>query len=214
MTTVATTKKAPVWTRATIQLSRARRHDPRYLLHQAVCDIWDGEPRPVWRLVQLQRETAVVVILSETMPRGGPRGRWGRVAGVEVGPVRTPAEGERLVFAGSIVATAEVDDVRRALLDAYPDEPAGELYADYIQRRLGAAATVRAAEVYRVQGHTFRRRGHRSAAIQYAVADVGGTLKVHDPGALVDAMCNGIGRGKAFGFGLLTLSGEGWTWWR
>lgn len=204
----------PIWTRAVIRLDRRRGHDPRYLLHQAVCDLWDGEPRPVWRLVWLQGDTAEIVILSETMPVGGPRGRWGRVQGVEVGPVRIPEPGERVVYVGSVVATAEVDDVRRALLDAYPDEPAGELYADYIQRRLGAAATVRAAEVYRIEGCTLRRRGSRAKVIQYAVADVGGTLVVHDPVALVEAMCTGVGRGKAFGFGLLTLSGEGWTWWQ
>lgn len=204
----------PTWTRAVIRLDRRRGHDPRYLLHQAACDLWDGEPRPVWRLVQLQGDTAEIVILSETMPVGGPRGRWGRVQGVEVGPVRIPEPGERVVYVGSVVATAEVDDTRRALIDAYPDEDPAELYADYLQRRLGSVAAIRSAEVYRVGGHTFRRRGRRGKAIQYAAADIGGTLTVERPPELVALLCGGVGRGKAFGFGLLALSGEGWTWWQ
>lgn len=202
------------WTRATLRLSRDRGHDARYLLHQAVHDLWDGQTRPSWRVVRLQGDSAELVILSEDMPAGRPRGQWGRVQGVEVGPVRVPEPGERVIFAGSIVATAEEADERRALIDVYPDEDPGELYGAYLQRRLGSAASVRCAEVYQVTGQTFRRRGGRRALIQYAAADVGGTLTVHEPEALVRRLCGGVGRGKGFGFGLLTLSGEGWSWWR
>lgn len=205
---------APIWTRATVRLAPHSGHDPRYLLHQAICTLWGGEMRPVWRVVREARGVAEVVILSRDMMTGRPRGRWGEVEGVEVGPVRVPEPGERVVFVGSVVATAEVDDERRVLVDAYPDEDHGELYGAYVQRRLGDVATVRRAEVYRIHRHVLRRGGVRRATIYYDAADVGGTMAVRDGRALVSALCAGIGRGKAFGFGLLTLSGEDWSWWR
>lgn len=203
-----------IWTRATIRLARGRPHDPRYLLHQAICTLWDGEVRPVWRVVREVGGMAEVVVLSRDMMRGRPRGRWGEVEGVRVGPVRVPEPGDRVVFVGSVVATAEADDERRALVDAYPDEDPGELYGAYVQRRLGDVAMVRHAEVHRIGRHVLRRNGRRRGAIHYDAADVAGTMIVHDGRALVSALCGGIGRGKAFGFGLLTLSGEDWSWWR
>lgn len=43
---------APIWTRATVRLAPHSGDDPRYLLHQAICTLWDGEVRPVWRMVR------------------------------------------------------------------------------------------------------------------------------------------------------------------
>lgn len=204
-----------VWTRATVRLDERRDLDPRYLLHQAVCTLWDGQTRPVWRMVREHDGTAEIVVLSRDMATGRPCGWWGRVEGVRVGPVRIPEPGERVVFAGTIVATAKPAGASRCELSGfYRDEDPGELYAAYLQRRIGAVATVCCAEVYEIRRHVMRRTGRQRRAIYYDVADVGGTLTVHEPAGVVDALCDGVGRGKAFGFGLLTLSGEGWTWWR
>lgn len=206
---------APIWTRATVRLAPHSGHDPRYLLHQAICTLWDGDVRPVWRVVREVGGMAEVVVLSRDMMRGRPRGRWGEVEGVTVGPVRVPRGDELVIFAGTIVATAKPNHGTRVELSGYyRDEDPNELYADYIQRRIGDVATVRAAEVYRIHRHVLRRGGGRQATIYYDAADVGGTMTVRDGRALMSALCNGVGRGKAFGFGLLTLSGEGWSWWR
>ncbi|HEX6940701.1 MAG TPA: type I-E CRISPR-associated protein Cas6/Cse3/CasE [Longimicrobiales bacterium] len=204
-----------VWTRAAVRLTPHVGHDPRYLLHQAVCTLWDGRVRPVWRMVRETGDGAEIVILSRDMTTGRPCGRWGRVEGVRVGPVHIPEPGERVVFAGSIVATAKPMHRNRVELSGYyRDEDPNELYAAYIQRRIGDVATVRCAEVYGIRRHVMRRGGRRSRTIYYDAADVGGTMEVHDGAGLVEALCDGVGRGKAFGFGLLTLSGEGWSWWR
>src|SRR5690554_2012343 len=108
-----------IWTRATIRLATGRPHDPRYLMHQAVSTLWDGEGRPVWRLVRERGRTAEIVVLSRDMTTGRPRGRWGEVEGVRVGPVRVPREGELAIFAGSIVATAKPNDGTRTELSGY-----------------------------------------------------------------------------------------------
>src|SRR5690606_399696 len=183
----------PIWTRATLRLARHTGRDPRYLLHQAVCTLWDGEVRPVWRLVRRHGDAAEIVVLSRGMMTGRACGGWGCVESVSVGPVHRPSLGERAVFVGSVVATAEVDDERRVLTDAYPEEEPGELYTAYLQRRLGDIATVRWAEVYRISRTTVRRHGRSRGIMYYDAADVGGTLIVHDPAGLVDALCDGIG---------------------
>lgn len=83
---------APIWTRATVRLAPHSGHDPRYLLHQAICTLWDGAVRPVWRAVR-ERDDAEIVVLSRDMMTGRPRGRWGSVEGVQVGPVHVPGDG-------------------------------------------------------------------------------------------------------------------------
>ena len=81
-----------------------------------------------------------------------------------------------------------------------------DVYRDWLIHRLGAAAEVEDATLAR-----FRRsaaaRGGRAAEGPDAVLH--GTLTVGDPDAFADALRRGVGRHKAYGYGMLLLRPPG-----
>jgi CRISPR-associated protein Cas6/Cse3/CasE subtype I-E len=77
-------------------------------------------------------------------------------------------------------------------------------YADYLTRRLGAAADI--CDVALLERQAWRVRRHLGeASMQFIAARLVGRLTVTDPELLLDLIVSGIGRAKAFGGGLLCL---------
>jgi CRISPR system Cascade subunit CasE len=63
--------------------------------------------------------------------------------------------------------------------------------------------------VVQYETRRFNRKGtsgHKDSLLTLRIATFEGVLKVEDPELLVNSMCDGIGRAKAYGCGLLTLA--------
>jgi len=74
----------------------------------------------------------------------------------------------------------------------------------WLERKLGAAG----AKAIGVRAHNARpwHWGRRELRAKHDGVDFEGALLVEDPGRLCEAVAAGIGAGKAFGFGLLSLA--------
>ena len=67
----------------------------------------------------------------------------------------------------------------------------------------GFALTEDSFTVTRVQWHHFAKRGTRPVSLLAVTYE--GVLQVTDPEAFRNLLCQGMGRGKAYGLGLLTV---------
>ena len=67
----------------------------------------------------------------------------------------------------------------------------------------GFALTEDSFTVTRVQWHRFAKRGTRPVSLLAVTYE--GVLQVTDPEAFRNLLCQGMGRGKAYGLGLLTV---------
>jgi CRISPR system Cascade subunit CasE len=74
---------------------------------------------------------------------------------------------------------------------------------DWLARKFEAAAEIVDATVLKRETLAFRPKGREG---QLAVATFDGALQVRDPQALLMLVRNGIGHGKGFGCGLLSLA--------
>lgn len=80
------------------------------------------------------------------------------------------------------------------------------VYRDWLAHRLGGAATVEHATLARFR-RTVAARGGRAAEGPDAVLH--GTLAIGEPGAFEDVLRRGVGRHKAYGYGMLLLRPPG-----
>lgn len=81
-------------------------------------------------------------------------------------------------------------------------ERTGRDWLDARAARLGAALLTCRADNYQV--HRFHRAGKRDR-ISIAMLDLSGCLRVEEPEKLTGALFSGVGRGKAWGCGLLLV---------
>lgn len=104
----------------------------------------------------------------------------------------------------------EVDAWLAALRDTAPNgAPArAEIYADWLRTRLtvgGASAQHLVLESFHLS-HVYRRdAGRRLRCVNGPVAVFHGRLAVHDPERFAELLARGVGRHRAFGFGMLLL---------
>lgn len=122
---------------------------------------------------------------------------------------------QRLAFSIRLCPTVistrrgETDAFLLAVDDAGDDRPDREtVYADYLARRLQGAQV----EACRVDGWKLlkmarKSRKSKSGAAQrtYPEARLSGLLSITEPAQLLDTLAHGIGRQRAFGFGMLRL---------
>lgn len=95
-----------------------------------------------------------------------------------------------------------------ALLLAPPGSDRGTVYADWLTRRLqaGGARPIRVVlESFRLSRVRRRDAERRLRDSLFPEADFSGTLEVADPAGFAALLARGIGRHRAFGFGMLLL---------
>jgi CRISPR system Cascade subunit CasE len=196
-----------------------------YITHQLVADLL-GDRDDRGYLYRVMRESrggteAQVLVLSRGRPDPAPPPRpWGRVRSVEWKPFAPVIRPEAVLdYEIRINATTVVTkpsgakcrtDVWDAVFAANRDDPRSphEVYTAYLERKLEGIADILDGRIT-ARGQVRIRRPGDQRPITLVAANLIGTLRVRDPGALIDAVAAGIGRSKAFGCGLLCLSRPG-----
>jgi len=86
------------------------------------------------------------------------------------------------------------------------------VYSEWIAERLRPAADVLSSSLRSFRRRKLLRKTHeevrRTQVLERPEALIGGTLSVRDPEAFAAALAAGVGRHKAFGFGMLLLRAE------
>lgn len=120
-------------------------------------------------------------------------------------PVRRLTEGKRVRERDAFVSEACRDhpDDLQGMAAAGRDRQA--VYRDWLAERL-PGATLETADLVRFQRLRVLREGR---ALEGPDATMHGNLAVTDPDAFSDALANGIGRHRAYGFGMLLLRPAG-----
>ena len=191
-----------------------------YRIHQAVAD-WFGDRDDrgyLYRVVESAPPLARVLVLSSEEPAARERA-WVRTLDLRSRPYDISlSSGQTVDFEIRLNATRVVTagdgaksrrDVWDAVFEADRADPRSpdDIYYAYLSRKLEGAAQVLAARVTERGLMQPRRAGDRPMTM--VVTNVIGTLGVQDPAALIGRLAAGIGRGKAFGCGLLCLSRPG-----
>ncbi len=113
-------------------------------------------------------------------------------------------------------AGAEVDAwVHRRFMarDAAPGIDRETAYTDWLRERMRGAAEITAVRVQGFRRLRLARRTHatprRAKILERPDALLHGELEVHDGGAFRQLLAHGVGRHRAFGFGMLLLRAPG-----
>ncbi len=180
--------------------------------HGAVESAFSGERRRrLWRLDRLG-EKLYLLLLSEEMPdlsgvveqfgtgaapksrnydpllaRITPGSRWQfRLA---ANPTKSCKDAQKPAARGTVAAHCTTQYQKQWLLDR--------------AAKHGFALTEDSFTVTRVQWRHFAKRGTRPVSLLAVTYE--GVLQVTDPEAFRNLLCQGMGRGKAYGLGLLTV---------
>ena len=180
--------------------------------HGAVESAFSGERRRrLWRLDRLG-EKLYLLLLSEEMPdlsgvveqfgtgaapesrnydpllaRIPPGSRWQfRLA---ANPTKSCKDAQKPAARGTVAAHCTTQYQKQWLLDR--------------AAKHGFALTEDSFTVTRVQWHHFAKHGTRPVSLLAVTYE--GVLQVTDPEAFRNLLCQGMGRGKAYGLGLLTV---------
>ncbi len=214
----------PILSRGAILVQRApgrSGYSFDYRVHQLVAD-WFGDREDrgyVYRVLAEDPPHAKVLVLSEHAPRDPDPRPWGRTTSIRSRPydidlsVGQVVDYEIRLNATRVVTAPDGAKSRRDIWDAVfeqdPDDPRSpdDVYGEYLQRKLDGAGEVLDARVMERGLVQPRRRG--CAPMSMVAANVIGSLRVTDPEQFLCRQRRGIGRGKAFGFGLLCLSRPG-----
>jgi CRISPR system Cascade subunit CasE len=177
-----------------------------YRLHQAVMAGFDPETRGKTRVlfrVEPERRAGPVIVLVQSEVKPDWSRAWDRFFGHEIrADVKewhvALVPGQRLRFRLRANPTVKRDGKRLGLHDE-------EQQRAWLQRKLEQCGA--ALGDFRVVDEGLLVDHDPPLEMQSALYD--GVLSVRDPGALVDAVLDGLGAGKAFGFGLLSLAPAG-----
>ncbi len=177
-----------------------------YSMHQTLARVLDGEPRFLWRL-----ETGSGFddygLLVQTSGRPDWRALADRFPGYAEPAAGTPKPYEPSLYEGQLLRfrlyanpTVSREGKRLGL---YREEE----QLEWLATRLGAAgAEPRQVLVTRRRKLKIPKSGE---VVVLAVAQFDGVLQVTDPSGLLAAVRSGIGHGKAFGLGLLSIARYG-----
>lgn len=187
--------------------SRAARRDlaNAYQMHSTLMRLVDsGAGKPLWRLERPPREgPPIVLIQTESAP---PRSALREVdeeyfvsfESRENRLLANLAAGDLLRFRVRANPTVTREKKRHGLV-RYEEQ------IGWIERQLRRnGATPKVAEVLDSRSEVFRRR-RGGAPVTIVGVTYDGSLRVDDPLLLRGAVVRGIGHGRSFGFGLITL---------
>ncbi len=217
----------PTLSRALLRLKPARGWTAEYITHQLVADLFGDRPDRgyLYRVIRERPGGVEVLVLSEAAPLAIdhlPQRDWGEAIEVQSKPFAPALEVDQpLDFEIRLNATQVVTDpvsAKKRRTDAWEAVWRADkknvantphaVYGDYLQRKLKGVAEVGSARVTE-RGEVRVRRGDGRETIRLVAANLIGTLRVTDPARFLQAVAVGIGRGKAFGCGLLCLSAPG-----
>jgi CRISPR system Cascade subunit CasE len=187
----------------------------RYQLHRTLLKAFpptlpDGE-RVLFRLELAHNHPPQVMIQSQTMPDWhwlSEAGYLTQAAAVkEFNLVFQP--GQRLAFRllanPTIKKTLQQEGkAHKARLGLYKEADQFAWLARKLQASGADLVEARASTAQIERGTTYREKQRQE--MQFVAVQFDGLLQVNDPDALVDAVKNGLGSGKGFGFGLLSLA--------
>ena len=168
----------------------------REATHAVIAAACDGSARPLWRRHSNDR----LYVVSDVIDEARLRARLGSPDVV----IRDYTKLDRLEggashrFTTTVCPTKRNPDGRRIPLTT-PDD-----VSSWLVRQLADAADVARVTVDAVRPLRFRKRG---AAVTLNAVDVIGVLTVKDVESMRRVLTGGLGRGKAYGLGLMMLAG-------
>lgn len=170
--------------------------------------------RPACELAETARmvgppEMLAAVDIDQLRAKPMPRPTAGQRLGFDLRfrPVRRLTEGGRVRERDAFVLEAcrDYPDDDKGMIAAGRDRQA--VYRDWLAERL-PGAELETADLVRFQRLRVLRNGR---ALEGPDATMHGVLVVADPGVFSDALANGVGRHRAYGFGMLLLRPAGAT---
>lgn len=170
----------------------------RERMHAAIAAATDGSARPLWRL-----DADRLYILSDALDRDRLTVRMGGnvvIRTADYGKLLSHIEeGLKLRFAIDANPVAVRNNKRRPLTDI--DEQ-----REWLTKRLAAAgANVEHLSVGQTSVHIFSKP-NRTTRVTLQETSISGCLTVKDKQTFADALVRGIGKGKAYGLGLLMVA--------
>ena len=180
--------------------------------HGAVENSFSGERRRrLWRLDQLGEKLYLLLLSEERPDLTALCAQFGTGAPPETRPYDPLLE---RVTAGSCWQFRLTANPTRTRKDPADPLARGALKPCYLEAeqeqwlleqagKHGFALTEDSFTVTRVQWHHFAKRGTRPVSLLAVTYE--GVLQVTDPEAFRNLLCQGMGRGKAYGLGLLTV---------
>ena len=180
--------------------------------HGAVENSFSGERRRrLWRLDQLGEKLYLLLLSEERPDLTALCAQFGTGAPPETRPYDPLLE---RVTAGSCWQFRLTANPTRSKKDSADHTARGTLKPCYLEveqeewlwaqaAKHGFALTEGAFQVTRKQTCHFRKNGKRPVTLLAVTYE--GILQVTDPEAFREMLCQGIGRGKAYGLGLMTI---------
>lgn len=119
---------------------------------------------------------------------------------------------------GSFAKGAEIDAFLAEVLHRHPDKPPESqeatreaVYLDWLGERLAGVATLdlSVTSMARFRRSRVARGGPRSKGSEGPEATIHGTLQITDPQRFAALLTRGVGRHRAYGFGMLLLRAPG-----
>ena len=181
-------------------------------LHGAVESAFAGERRRrLWRLDSLNGKLYLLLLSEDAPELSGVVEQFGTGAAAET---RSYDPLLQRVEPGSCWQFRLTANPTRARKDPADPLARGALKPCYLEAeqeqwlleqagKHGFALTEDSFTVTRVQWHHFAKRGTRPVSLLSVTYE--GVLQVTDPEAFRNLLCQGMGRGKAYGLGLLTV---------
>lgn len=212
----------PKGLKAAPQLSHEGRNDHSLLAKTVLTESFGGPVLRPWRIIGKQGRQLTVLGYTQGLDTGGLRQRLAHATPalqqalkvIGNASVLTPVEGEMLRFQLRCVPLVSVTHSRRSR-DAYSyarsrwGTAAGidraAIYAAYVRDRLAGADLEAFALDNFERVLMVRRQGSAWSTKRYPKAELSGRLRVTDPAAFTQTLAAGLGRMRAYGFGMLRL---------
>lgn len=175
--------------------------DDAYVVHRALL-AETGGIRPLW--CAPDRRTVIVQHSTPITASAFPRRAVADIKSAKLGTAYSPSDVVRLSLIGCAVKIRTLqtpDGTRRgvAIITLPPEEQ-----ADWLTRKLAGAVDLHRIEVEQMLPSVGRKAGARITHTRVGFAASG---TVVDPDVLAERIRNGVGKGRAFGLGLLLVAG-------
>lgn len=180
--------------------------------HGAVESAFSGERRRrLWRLDTLGGKLYLLLLSEDVPDLNGLCEQFGTGAPAETRPYDplleriTPGSCWQFRLTANPTHTRKnpVNPQERGELKPYYTEAEQEKWLLEQAEKHGFAVQAGMFQVTRKQTYHFRKNGTRPVTLLAVTYE--GTLQVTDPEKFRELLCNGVGRGKAYGLGLMTI---------
>jgi CRISPR system Cascade subunit CasE len=211
----------PAALRATPQLTHAGRGDESLVVKTILTEGFAGAVIRPWRILGQHGQHLTVIGYTEGLDADGLRQRLSlalpalqsAVSVAGSAPLAIPQAGQRYRFRLRCVPLISVTGARTRDAYTYECNKAGSavgidraaVYADYLQERVAGSSLADISLDGFQLSSMVRRQQQGWKTGRFPLAELSGVLTVDDPAAFLGPLANGIGRMRAYGFGLLRL---------